>query len=147
MANVQPVLLPDHVLSAVLTLAKRHANEGRFAFRSHDYKLQEVFSELAGKYPVLGTFVFSNSGPDPYSPVLNDSVSRLQLSGLIGRENPDYEVIFLRPAAESFFDRVLRPTLAPNELSQLEQIAQEFLGRVTVVRTLPDDHGTKHPNT
>ena len=135
MLNQDTALLPDHVLSAVLAIAKRQRGEGRLAFRSHDYHLQEIFSELtkSGKYPMLSGFVFSDSGPEPYSPILSESVSRLQLSGLIGRENPDYEVVFLRPAAETFFDKILRPKLSQQDEVQLGEIAQAFLERVTVV--------------
>src|SRR5579864_4875497 len=108
-AVATPALLPDNILNAIFTLAKRESNENRFAFRGHDFELQQIFHKLegTGQYPILKPFVFSDRGPEPYSPVLNESVSRLQLSGLIGRENPDYEVLFLRPAAEKFYDEIL----------------------------------------
>ena len=127
-------LLPDHVLSAILTLAKRESGADRFAFRGHDFQLQEIFSDLArsGKYPILQSFVFSDTGPEPYSPVLNESVSKLQLSGLIGRENPDYEVLFLRPAAEKFYDETLAGRLSAPEIAQLQEVAEEFLGKVSL---------------
>jgi hypothetical protein len=136
MPAARSAILPDHVLSAILTLAKRESKEPRFAFRGHDYQLQEVFSELTrmGKYPILSGFVFSDTGPEPYSPVLNESVSKLQLSGLIGRENPDYEVLFLRPAAEKFYDEILAQGLSSDDQAQLREIAAEFLNRVQVVK-------------
>jgi len=111
-------VLPDHVLSAILTLAKRESGRSRFAFRGHDFQLQEIFSELVRtkKFPILGRFVFSDTGPEPYSPVLNESVSKLQLAGLIGRENPDYAVLFLRPSSEKFFDEDLAQQLSPDDM-------------------------------
>ena len=140
MPTTPTTILPDHVLSAVLALAKRELvsqdkNRTRLAFRSHDFQLQEIFSELGktGKYPVLESFVFSDSGPEPYSPALNESVSRLQLSGLIGRENPDYEVVFLRPAADRFFDDVLKLEFDDSQMKQLAEVASLFLKRVKVV--------------
>jgi hypothetical protein len=132
-------ILPDHILGAVLVLAEKKYNEhgelNRLAFRGHDFELQQIFSDLreTGKYGILDAFVFSDSGPDPYSPVLNESVSRLQLSGLIGRENPDYEVVFVRPAAERFFNDVLTKELNSSQISQLTEVASEFLERVTTV--------------
>ncbi len=128
-------ILPDHILSAILTLAKRKGGGERFAFRGHDSTLQRVFREIQreGQFPTLSRFVFSNAGPVPYSPVLTDAVSKLQLSGLIGRENPDYEVVFLMPAAERFFDQILFPQLSANEKSELELVAVEFLKRVSAV--------------
>jgi hypothetical protein len=139
MPAAQTANLPDHILSAVLTLAKRElektSQSQRLAFRSHDFQFQEIFNELrrSGKYQILDAFVFSDSGPEPYSPALSESVSRLQLSGLIGRENPDYAVVFLRPAADRFFEEVLRSEFDASQLQQMAEIASEFLKRVQVV--------------
>jgi len=137
MAATQQALLPDHILGAVLALAeKEHARQAgseRLAFRSHDFHLQDIFSDLRKQYPILKAFVFSESGPQPYSPILKESVSRLQLSGLIGRENPDYEVVFVRPAANLFYDEVVKESLDSSEIKQLDQIAVAFLSRVTTV--------------
>jgi hypothetical protein len=139
MTVTQSAILPDHVLGAVLVLAeKEHAKNNpchtRLAFRSHDFQLQEIFNELRQTqlYPILDAFVFSDCGPEPYSPALNESVSRLQLSGLIGRENPDYEVVFVRPAADRFFTEVLKRNLSEPEMGQLSEVASKFLERVVV---------------
>jgi hypothetical protein len=134
----QNAVLPDHILAAVLTLAKREIlskrpEETRFAFHSDDSQLQEIFSELQKGHRILDPFVFSDSGPEPYSPALEESVSRLQLSGLIGRENPDYEVVFLQPSADGFFDDVLTTEFDKLQLQQLAEIASAFLKRVKVV--------------
>ncbi len=132
MLATQPAILPDHILAAVLTLAKQESKQRRFAFQSYDFQLQEIFHDLqkAKKYPLLDAFVFSDSGPEPYSPVLNESVSRLQLSGLIGRENPDYEVVFLQDAADQFYKEVLSFEFGAPEIQQLTEIASQFLHRV-----------------
>lgn len=139
MEIAQPIVLPDHILSAVLVLAEKQHREKagectRLAFRSHDFQLQEIFRDLrkSNKYPILDAFV-SDCGPEPYSPALNESVSRLQLSGLIGRENPDYEVVFVRPAADRFFSQILRRSLSEPEMSQLSEVASKFLERVVTV--------------
>jgi hypothetical protein len=140
MGTAQLAMLPDHVLSAVLVLAqkefaKNSSKNKRLAFRSHDYQLQEIFNDLrnTNKYSILDAFVFSDSGPGPYSPALNESVSRLQLSGLIGRENPDYRVVFVQPAADRFYKEVLSNEFAPSEIDQLSDVASEFLKRVDTV--------------
>jgi hypothetical protein len=139
MPAAQTTNLPDHILSAVRTLAKRElektSKKDRLAFRSHDFQLQDIFNGLrqTGKYGILDAFVFSDTGPEPYSPTLSESVSRLQLSGLIGRENPDYAVVFLRPAADRFFDEVLKSEFDESQFRQMTEIASEFLKRVQVV--------------
>jgi hypothetical protein len=132
MPTAQPTILPDHILAAVLTLAKKESREDRYAFPSYDFQLQKVFHDLqeSKKYPLLDAFVFSDSGPEPYSPVLNESVARLQLSGLIGRENPDYEVVFLQDAADQFYNEVLSFEFGAPEIQQLTEIASQFFHRV-----------------
>jgi hypothetical protein len=55
------------------------------------------------------------------------------LSGLIGRENPDYKVVFVRPAASRFFDDVLEKGLSPSEINQLKEVASKFLESVETV--------------
>jgi len=124
-------VLPDEVLSAILSLAKRVTNTPRFEFRAHDSALQEIFQDLSRKSGLVSQFfVFSNSGPTPYSPVLNESIAKLQLSGLLGRENPDYEVVFLRPAADSYFDEVLKKRFKREELEELQQVAESFAKQI-----------------
>jgi hypothetical protein len=121
-------VLPDHVLTAILTLAKRKSAEERFSFRAHDYQIQDLFAQLSQKnYSVLKPFVFSDRGPEPYSPTLNESVARLQLSGLIGRENPDYAIVFLQPSAETFYDATLKSEFSEQQLGELQEIADTFL--------------------
>jgi predicted O-methyltransferase YrrM len=123
----------------VLVLAqKKLAQEDSkksLVFRNHDFELQEIFNELrkSGEYPILDVFVFADSGPEPYSPALNESVSRLQLSGLIGRENPDYASVILRPAANRFFDEVVKHELDSSQIEQLTEVASKFLERAHVI--------------
>jgi len=130
----RPSLAPDDALSAILALATKQHGGGRFAFRAHDSELQEIFSDLAEEYDWLPkVFVFSNTGPRPFSPDLNDSIAKLQLAGLLGRENPDYQIIFLRPAAQGYFDKVLAPRLDKESVEQLERVASAFIAKVRLV--------------
>jgi hypothetical protein len=123
-------VLPDDILSAVLTLAARHRGDPRFTFRAHDSIMQGVFRDLTGRFESLRAyFVFSDSGPEPYSPALNDAFARLQLAGLIGRQNPDYEYVFLRPAADEYYESELKPRLTPDLQAQLDEIAKAFAER------------------
>jgi hypothetical protein len=120
--------LPDDILSAILELARREAGQERFAFRGHDEDLQRVFFQLSRnpKYGLLREFVFSNSGARRYSPALSDSVSKLQLAGLLGRQNPDYEILFTTVPARHFYDEVLSRKFSDEERNQLQEIAKEF---------------------
>jgi len=127
---LDPETLPDDILAAIFTLAEHQAGE-RLRFRGHDFDLQRIFKELADQFPVVREhFVFSSTGPFPYSPVLAESISRLQLAGLIGRENPDFEFLFLKPSAVGYFDQLISKRLDPVILKQLEEAAKAFYRKV-----------------
>lgn len=121
-------ILPDDILAAILTLAKEASGQERLAFRGHDSELQRVFRKLVREYhhPLMEQFVFSKGGPEPYSPILNESISRLQLSGLVGRENPDYEMLFLRPSAERYFHDELEQRFTRAEIRNLKQVGRRL---------------------
>lgn len=117
----------DDILVAIFALAKRQA--GLDSFRAHDFKLQEVMHDLSGdpSLPLLQDyFVFSDAGPIPFSPSLTESMSRLQLSGLVGRANPEFVAVLIKPAAESYYDEVLKASLTEEQSKQLERAADKF---------------------
>lgn len=126
-------LRADDVLSAILVLAAHHLGSGTFQFRAHDSKLQRVFHDLAQSFASIGkTFTFSDSGPEAFSPILNESFARLQLAGLVGRQNPDYEMMFLRAEAAKYYDEILEPALAPEMRDELQQVATVFASQIAV---------------
>ncbi|HEX9349629.1 MAG TPA: hypothetical protein VF919_18810 [Gemmatimonadales bacterium] len=123
-------LLPDDILLAILAMAQKESGESYFRFEGHDFDLQRVFRELTQEFALLRNyFVFSSGGPMPYSPSLTESVSRLQLSGMVGRENPEYEFLFLKPAANEYMKR-LEPKLGADATNELKKVAKAFLKRV-----------------
>ncbi len=131
--SARSYLLPDDILTAILELARQEKDAKRpLAFQGHDEDLQQIFFDLSKdpKHSLLRTFVFSNSGPRPYSPILSDSVSKLQLAGLIGRQNPEYEVVFTRPSAHSYYEAVLSKRFSDEEKTQLKEIAKAFLSHI-----------------
>lgn len=128
--------MPDDILSALLELARQEkGGNSALVFRGHDEDLQNVFYKLGQKYrsALLNTFVFSNSGPRPYSPILSDSVSKLQLAGLIGRQNPDYEFIFTTPATADYYQVVLSKRFTEDQKNELREIAHGLLELVHTV--------------
>src|SRR5712692_5091980 len=114
-------LLPDDVLTAILELARQEkGGKNALVFQGHDEDLQQIFFALSKnpKRSLLRAFVFSDSGPHPYSPTLSDSVSKLQLAGLLGRQNPDYEIVFTTPAAQGYYEVVLSKRFSEDEKKQ-----------------------------
>jgi len=126
-------VLPDDILSAILTLAWEESEQDRFSFRAHGYKLQEIFYDLSQEHPLLQEFfVYSDTGPQPYSPALNEAITRLQFSGFLSRDCPDHEVMRVRPAAKEYFTAVLGKRLNQEGVDKLQLIARDFLGYVRI---------------
>ena len=130
-SNVQP----DDILCALLVVAGIKRCDQRLTFRGHDSELQNAFHKLVTQVDgdLFGRFVFSTRGPVPYSPILNQSISTLQLAGLIGRENPDYAQVFLQPAARKYFEEVLKKLFSSEELSEIDRAADVFLKNIKAV--------------
>ncbi len=104
-------VLPDDILTAILELARRESGKERLVFRGHDEDLQRIFFRLSRnpEYSLLGEFV-----------------SKLQLAGLLGRQNPDYEVLYTTPSASRFYEEVLTTKFSREQVDQLSSIAKEF---------------------
>ena len=135
LANSETNIQPDDILCALLVVAETKRPTQRLTFRGHDSELQDVFHKLVAQVDgkLLGRFVFSDRGPIPYSPILNQSISTLQLAGLIGRENPDYAQVFLQSAASTYYEEVLKKRFSTEELIEIDRAADVFLENITVV--------------
>ena len=125
-------IMPDDTLVALLVRAahlseeKGHKKED-FRFPATDSKLQDIFyalSQTPEGTEVLREFVFSHKRLRPYSPLLTEVVSRLQLSGLIGRENPDFRVAFLRKGSSEYAAQITNL-----DRTKIDALAQAFLER------------------
>lgn len=131
-------VLPEEILAALLYHAWKHARDQgrtgkdqRYQFRGHDYTIQKKFEELTEHFPILKEyFPSARTGPDPFSPVLNDSITRLQLAGLIARQNPDYQVMLLNPEVKAFYENrakeKIESKLGRERLKELQEAGSEF---------------------
>lgn len=70
-------------------------------------------------------FVFSDSGPEPYCPILEESINHLVLGGCISRPFVnDWEVLILLPAGEDFFEKEGKKRFSDEELAEINDIAK-----------------------
>lgn len=135
-------VFPEDVLAALLDYAARareepggpEAEEARH-FKTYDFDLQEIFAELTSQYDVLNRyFLFTTSGPEPFSPALNNALSELQLGGVIARQNPEYQVLVLKRTGHEYVEEelqgVLEEEFSDEDMAQLRQAAHDFNDRV-----------------
>lgn len=127
-------VFPGDRLCTVLVLAKRRLNSKDFSLKAHDYDLQRIFYRIDRQTRGKTGFVFSNSGPVPYSPDLEEDITWLQFSGLTGR--PDLqspEILVLKPQGEAYFNEVLTKRMGKRGIERLERIAGLFAERISVL--------------
>ena len=127
-------LFPGDRLCAILVFAQRKLGRKSVAFKARDYDLQRIFYRIDRQTRRGSGFVFSNSGPEPYSPQLEEDLTYLQFSGLTSRpdlQNP--EILVLKPYTEDYFDKVLTRRLGESKLKKLEKIAGLFVNRISLL--------------
>lgn len=129
-------VLASDILAAIFVNLKRHC-EKRQLFMKVDYnKFQRIFYELMLRDPesrqcLRNYFVFSDSGPAPFSPLLQKAIAELQLGGIIcwpNTQEPD--VMRLNPSAEDWYDKVLvantKRKLALQDVITIQKIARRI---------------------
>ena len=127
-----PVIYASDVFLGILVnLSKKFADPQKLlSIRAHNSRLQGIFYSLKmadQKYDVMEPFVFSDSGPFPYCPVLEEAINQLILGGCISYPfTTDWEVIVLLPAGEKFFEEEGGDRFCKEELEEIEDIANHI---------------------
>jgi len=122
---------PDDALGAIFALTSTRSKKD--TFRAHNQDLQRIFYNIVeeeGSEFLKERFIFSTSGPTPYSPALSEAMTRLQLSGLIGKDNPDYVNINIKPAANKYFEEILKNLLTESDIKELERATDSFVKHI-----------------
>ena len=116
----QPQLHPDMVIAGILSRVKR------YRFTGDAKRIHETFHELKKSFPeLLGMFGFASGPAHIFSRALERSLARLQLSRIIGMENPDFETYLIKNAAKSYLSEVFM-RFGPTEQEVLEKMARIF---------------------
>ncbi len=125
----ETTLASDDVLCSVMVLAKRQSGKDPFFVEANGPRLQEIFYEMSGSgHTVLEGFVFSPNGPVPYSPVLEESLNRLQFSGFVSRRDPkNPDNLYVNPPAEKYTDRFMALETSPDQREEFIRVADQFL--------------------
>ncbi len=114
----------DILFTIVAMMGEEAIKEGRdrVVFRAHNYEWQEIIRRFQLKYPLLNCFVFSDRGPELFSPVLDGAL----LVNLQRFDAGDWEVFVVKQQNLDYFNKEIKPRLTQDELRQAAQIAEEF---------------------
>lgn len=125
----------EDILIAFFGVAKKITQRNEFAVEKADYEFQDLIHKLKANYPqLLEPFVFSNKGPLPYSPILDDSLENLRASGLLQRRSMhEPRNLMLTRSGERYFSERLEQALHL-EYAGIEDLARDFLREAEVVK-------------
>lgn len=131
------LLSPSDVLCVILVEMDRWAsvkNGGRkCVFRAHDYVFQRKFAKLQKEYDILNCFVFSDSGPEPYSTGLENAFTVLSVSGFLHRyDSGNPEPFAVSEATWEYYVHELLP-LDRETGRQSKEIAERLLKKIPAI--------------
>ncbi len=114
----------DDILLSLFVLGQPKG--GRFRAMSRD--VHGAVRQLKESYPDLFCeFVFTETTTAfPYSERLAEAMQDLEWSRLVGMENPDFRVYYVKPSAQGVFDTLVRPRITQDQTEQLTTAAQRF---------------------
>jgi hypothetical protein len=89
--------------------------------------IQRTFYKLKKEYPILKPITpFSTSDVYPFSRVLEDAISTLQNTRIIGMENPDFERYIIKDKGKEFVKNNILSLFFDDELRQIRAMAKIF---------------------
>ncbi|GEM_PF-2604882 len=139
--NDVDALRGDDILLSILVLAARISGNSELSLPVDE--LQGLIREFRGgaEGVILRCFVFSDSGPVPFSPTLEESIGRLSLGGLVSRydtQNP--EILRINPAGEEYFQKEIQPHLNESDRKKLRFLGCELLRFSEAQEKDPEDN-------
>lgn len=121
--SITSAIRPDDVLLALLALGP----DAETRLTGVSEIIHKTVFHLKTDYPeAFAEFIFSSSTSYPYSEQLASSLHSLQWCRLIGMENPDFRVYFVRDSVRRVFQEVVQPRLPESILSDLAAASRRF---------------------
>jgi hypothetical protein len=89
-------------------------------------KIHATIFEAKEKFKILKAFPFSVEDVSPFSRRLEDVLNRLELSRVIGMENPDFTRFLVKEKSKKYLEERIIPLFDDREKEQLRSIAAIF---------------------
>ena len=113
--------IASDVVAAIL------AEAGVDAFTGDSTAIQDTFFRMAQSFELLETTMpFSTREVTPFSRDLEDALVSLELSRIIGMENPDYDRYIVKSAGREFVQEYILPLFTDEEKKQIREMAVFF---------------------
>ena len=120
----------DDIVAAVIALVPESRGD---KFDASTRQIHDAFRDMREHYPILkDQLSFSQEDVFPFSRQLEEAFATLELSRIIGMENPDYTRYLIKPGGRSFVKDRLLPLFAEEEQQQLRDMAEVFAQRCKV---------------
>ncbi len=120
----------DDIVAAIIALVPEEEGD---KFDANTRQIHETFRELRERYTILRDRLnFSQGDIFPFSRQLEEAFATLELSRIIGMENPDYTRYLIKQEGRRFVTERLLPLFSDDEKQQLRSMAEEFAQRCHV---------------
>lgn len=104
------------------------AESGVDAFTGNSIEIQETFFKLSQDSALLKKAMpFSMREATPFSRELEDSLIKLELSRIIGMENPDYDRYIVKSFGKQFITTYIMPLFNDAERQEIKDLALIFV--------------------
>jgi len=118
--NMNKTIFPLDVIAGILYYFGKDVE-----FSTNHERIQRAFYKHK-EDPILGAFKFKKGGPYPYSELLENTFTRITISGLLSCYNPDYKIFKIN---EGQIDRINNNSLnkfKPELRERLKKISEEI---------------------
>jgi hypothetical protein len=112
--------VPSDILAGILCFLKGSR------FSGDPEKTHSTIARLQRHYSILDAFTFTRGDVYPFSRLLEDSLSILQRSRVIGMENPDYDAYCVKQESKQFIEEKVLGCFSDEDRQQLREIAEIF---------------------
>lgn len=112
--------VPSDILAGILCFLKGSR------FSGDPEKIHSTIARLQRHYSILDAFTFTRGDVYPFSRLLEDSLSILQRSRVIGMENPDYDTYRVEEESKQFVAENVLAHFSDEQRQQLQEITEVF---------------------
>ncbi len=115
----QAYLFPTDIVEAILAeLGKEIIPTDRDCLHNYIYQCKDDHPDL------LESFIFDELGGVVRSKILEDALTNLEISSLLGQKNPDFSIYEIKPELKSHYKKYIEVNITKEALSEIKEISK-----------------------
>ena len=116
-------LLPTEIVASILSNLPGKKKKLPTELR----KIHPIFFSMRNSgIGILQDFSFDNRGTFPYSSTIDQALSNLETSRVLGRTNPDLDKYVITQGLKNYYQRYIKNKLDSPRLEEVKKVAREL---------------------